>query len=161
MYNSIFVLVVCCPYRYFVSLCSDVDDGTTDIITVVIKCFSHKAQKLKKTTKKKQNWGRASKPSGSMSTQWILQIMQLNRLDRVQTYRLQPEAVQVGSALLFGQGDQPAAALLVSLIFPHGLNAILLRKVQKDPFRWIQNTKISWECYTMPYLEEGVVTSWH
>lgn len=58
--------------------------------------------------------------------------MQLNRLERVSTYRLQPEAVQVGSALLFGQSDQPAAAPLVSLIFPHRLNAILLRKVQTD-----------------------------
>lgn len=55
VYNSIFVLVVIRPYRYFVSLCSDVDDSTTDIITVVIKRFSHKAQKLKKQN---QDWER-------------------------------------------------------------------------------------------------------
>ncbi len=51
VYNSIFVLVVIRPYRYFVSLCSDVDDSTTNIITVVIKRFSHKAQKLKNKTR--------------------------------------------------------------------------------------------------------------
>lgn len=47
MYDRIFVLIVCRPYRYFVSFRSHVDDGTADVIAVVIECFSHKAQKLK------------------------------------------------------------------------------------------------------------------
>ncbi len=66
VYNSIFVLVVCRPYRYFVSLCSDVDDSTTDIITVVIKRFSHKAQKLKNKTRIERE--RTSKPLWSTNT---------------------------------------------------------------------------------------------
>lgn len=44
------------------------------------------------------------------------------------THRLEPEAIQIGSALLFGQSNEPPPATFIPLILPHGLDSILFRK---------------------------------
>lgn len=46
MCDGLFVFVVRGPYCYFVSFGTDVNDGSTHVVTVVIKSFAHKTQKL-------------------------------------------------------------------------------------------------------------------
>lgn len=41
------------------------------------------------------------------------------------THRLQPQTVQLRVPLLLGEAEQPAASTLVSVVFPHGLDAFL------------------------------------
>ncbi len=44
--DGFFVFVVCRPYCNFISFGSDVNDGSTHIVTVVIKSFTNKTQEL-------------------------------------------------------------------------------------------------------------------
>jgi len=44
--DGLFVFKVCGPYGYFITFGSDVNDGSTNIVTVVIKRFTHKTQEL-------------------------------------------------------------------------------------------------------------------
>lgn len=44
--DGLFVFVVCGPYCYFIPFGSDVNDGSTHVVTVVVKSFTHKAQEL-------------------------------------------------------------------------------------------------------------------
>lgn len=44
--DGLFVFTVCGPYRYLISFGSDINHGSANIITVVIKCFTHKTQEL-------------------------------------------------------------------------------------------------------------------
>ena len=44
--DGFFVFVVCGPYCNFVSFGSDVNDGSTNVIAVIIKGFTDKTQEL-------------------------------------------------------------------------------------------------------------------
>lgn len=59
-------------------------------------------------------------PSGESNT-----VIWLSDTQDDWTYRLQPEAIQVGLALLLRQSDEPAATSSVPFVLPHGLNPIL------------------------------------
>lgn len=48
MRNSIPVFTFSCPYCYFITLSSNINNSTTHIITVVIEWFPNKAQQLRK-----------------------------------------------------------------------------------------------------------------
>lgn len=46
--DSLFVFIVCGPDCDFIPFCADINDCPTHVVTVVIECFAHEAQKLKK-----------------------------------------------------------------------------------------------------------------
>jgi hypothetical protein len=49
------------------------------------------------------------------------------------THRLQPQTVQFEVAQLFVNAEQPAATLLVSVVFPHGQDAFLWGEPDQPP----------------------------
>ncbi len=65
MCDGLFVFVVCGPYGYFISFSSDVDDGSTHVVTVVVERFTHKTQEL---------WTKDIFPNGLVTEEQILVV---------------------------------------------------------------------------------------
>lgn len=117
VYDCVFVLVVRRPYRDFVSFRSNVDDGAAHVIAVIVKSFAHQTQELKQT---------------HFSCYTFIKTWSISEPESEDTHRLEPEAIQICSALLFGQSDEPASTTFIPLILPHGLDSVLLGGEKKN-----------------------------
>ena len=81
--DGLFVFTVCGPYRYFISFGSDINDGSTNIVTVVIECFTHKTQELQGRRKQRGKRKKKKKKTNVDVIAHLLVLFQMHFVSHV------------------------------------------------------------------------------